>query len=340
MRVAVFGAGGYIGIPLCHELLLRGHTVIAIDRYFFGIDRMRRFSAHKNLIVSVADTRSFAGHLLDDVEAVVDLAGLSNDATSEIDPKLTREINVFGGQRVLGLSRKHGVRRYVYSSSASVYGRGGRLALTEEDAVAPLTAYANSKAEIERDIARIGDILETVILRNATVFGQAPRMRFDLAINIMTARAWREKAIYVMGSGEQWRPFVHVQDLAGVFADAVEFPAAKVGGQTFNIGSCNHQIRHIAQMVGAGVDGRALIHEIPDDPDKRSYNVSFAKMASVFGIGCMPNTPQSAIAEMLGALKLGELRIDDPTAYTLSWYKSMLEWDRRLKDLRLDGELL
>src|SRR5690242_13507485 len=217
LNVLVFGAGGYIGIPLCAKLLERGHSVIALDRYFFGKERMNDVADKSRLQVIAEDIRDFDGALLKEVDAVIDHAGLSNDASAEIKPEMTESINKHGASRLARLAKEAGVRRYVYSSSASVYGHGMRERLTENDECQPLTAYAESKLHVEKALLDLlGSNFEVVIFRNATVFGLAPRMRFDLAINIMTLRAWKERVIYVMGGGSQWRPFVHVNDVVRV----------------------------------------------------------------------------------------------------------------------------
>src|SRR5437660_6800558 len=119
-RILVSGAGGYIGIPLCRELLRRGYHVIALDRYYFGQDKLGELSTNKNINVVAEDIRYFDTKLLEQVEGVIDLAGLSNDLTSDIDPSLTHAINLEGGARIAKAAKERGVRRYVYSSSASV----------------------------------------------------------------------------------------------------------------------------------------------------------------------------------------------------------------------------
>src|SRR5204863_1118858 len=174
-----------------------------------------------------------------------DLAGLSNDASAEIDPALTRAINFEGGIRMAQIAKTAGVRRYVYGSSASVYGEGIREGLAENDECRPQTLYAESKLAVEGALRELcGPDFETVILRNATVFGLAPRMRFDLAINIMTLRAWKDRVIYVMGGGEQWRPLIHVNDVVRAMIMGLEESAELVAGETFNVGGddLNYQI--------------------------------------------------------------------------------------------------
>jgi len=340
-KVLVAGAGGYIGVPLCKKLLERGHSLIALDRFFFGKDRIEKICGSERAAILVEDTRDFDPEILNGVEIVVDLAGLSNDASAEIDPDLTRSINCGGGMRLARLSKEAGVRRYVYSSSASVYGHGVRERLTENDDCRPQSLYAESKLRVEEALAKLaGPDFETVIFRNSTVFGLAPRMRFDLAVNIMTLRAWKERVIYVMGSGEQWRPFVHINDVVQALLLGVGEDAERVAGEIFNVGSddMNYQIRHLAQFV-LDVIPHVTVHRIPDDPDKRTYNLSFAKIKQRLGFEPSIRVHEG-IVEIKQALERGDIAGEDPTCYTLQWYRSLLEWERRIKELTLRDRIL
>jgi nucleoside-diphosphate-sugar epimerase len=340
-KVLVAGAGGYTGIPLSKTLLERGHSLVVLDRCFFGRDRLAAIARDVNATILIEDTRDFDPDVLSAVDVVVDLAGLSNDATAEIDPDLTRSINCEGGIRLARLAKEAGVRRYVYASSASVYGRGVRDGLTESDDCRPQSLYAQSKLRVEALLGELGDArFETVILRNATVFGLAPRMRFDLAVNIMTLRAWKERIVYIMGSGEQWRPFIHVKDFVRALVLGIEEAAELVAGEIFNVGGddMNYQIGHLAQFV-LDVIPHVTIHRIPDDPDRRSYNLSFAKARQRLGFEPSIRVHEG-IVEIKQALERGLVSGDDPTCYTLQWYRSLLEWERRIKDLTLRGRLL
>jgi nucleoside-diphosphate-sugar epimerase len=341
MRVLVMGAGGYVGVPLVAALAERGHEVLAVDRYFFGKDKLGDLASDPRVTVVVDDVRRMDSSLLDGVEGVIDLAGLSNDLSAEIDPNLTREINFEGGARLARLAHEAGVRRYVYSSSASVYGHGNKLRLSEEDECHPQTLYAESKLHVERELTRLsGPKFEVVILRNATVFGLAPRMRYDLAVNIMTLRAWKDRVIYVMGGGEQWRPFVHVNDVVQALVLGLETDAATVAGETFNVGddTLNFQIRQLAELVRSQIPD-VVVHNIPDDPDKRTYNLAFEKIRSKLGFA-PTRSVLDGIVEIRQALDRGASSGDDKTCYTLQWYKSLLEWHARLSDILLDGRLL
>lgn len=347
MKILCVGAGGYIGIPLCAALLERGHYVVALDRWLFG----KYPAPHAKLGIEKDDIRTTSildiGREALPYDAVIDLAGLSNDLSAEIDPELTRSINIEGGKRLATLAKAAGISKYVYSSSASVYGAGTKPMLVESDECRPLTLYARSKVEVEDHLRAIaGDGFEPVILRNATVFGVAPRMRFDLAVNVMTLRAWRDQVIMIMGGGEQNRPFIHVDDVVRAFVWAVESDNA--AGETFNVGTSNHTISEVAKKVAAEFP-MARVMQIPDDPDKRSYSCSFGKLADAscagqeivppFRImdGCL--TIGREICRMAKMLRDGSLK-DDPTCHTLQWYKSLLEWDKRLEDVRLDGRIL
>ncbi len=340
-KILVTGAGGYVGIPLCQRLLDEGYEVIGFDRFFFGQDKFSAVRDGARLTLIQGDTREIEKSLFKGVDAVVDRAGLSNDATSEIDPELTRDIGIGGGTRLAKMAKEQGVSRIVYSSSASVYGAGSSSDLTEESETNPLTEYARCKLAVEEELLPMaGDDFEVVVLRNATIYGVAPRMRFDLVINVMTMRAWKDRLIYVMGGGEQWRPVVYVEDVVTAFVTALAAPAADVNGQVFNVGS-NHQnvqVRQIARLV-ADATPNVQIHDIPDDPDQRSYHVNFDKISRVLGYK-VEHEIVDGIDGIRTALDRKVIDPDDPTAYTLQWYQSLMRWDQIVGDLRIDGKIL
>jgi nucleoside-diphosphate-sugar epimerase len=340
-KILVTGAGGYVGIPLCEELLKKGYQVIALDRFFFGLDKIDGLKNHPNLVIKKEDLRYCDPEILNGVYAVMDLAGLSNDASAEIDPELTKAINYKGSERFAIEAKKHGVERYLYSSSASVYGAGFKSALSEQDPLNPQTEYARSKVAMEKILMNLkDDHFHPVMLRNATIFGLAPRMRFDLAINIMTMRAWKERVIFIMGGGEQWRPFVHVRDVVKAFMLTLEAPLEKVDGEVFNVGSSdlNYQIKQLAQFV-VDVIPNVKIHVIPDDPDKRTYNLNFEKIKNVLGFEISVQIHEG-IVEIKQALEKGIISPDDQTCYTLQWYKSLITWADRIKELSYKGEII
>lgn len=340
-KIIVTGAGGYVGVLLCEELLKKGYEVVALDRFFFGIDKIQGIAHMPGLVIKQDDIRYCDVSIFKDVYAVMDLAGLSNDATAEIDPVLTKEINYKGSERFAREAKKNGVNRYIYSSSASVYGAGTKQSLSENDPLFPQTEYAKSKVAIEKVLTELkDDNFHPVMLRNATIFGLAPRMRFDLAINIMTMRAWKERVIYIMGGGDQWRPFIHVRDVVNAFMLCLESPLDKVDGEIFNVGSSemNFQIKQLAQFV-VDIIPNVTIHTIPDDPDKRSYNLNFDKISTVLGFQ-ISRQVHEGIVEIKQALEKGIIDAEDQTCYTLQWYKSLLLWSERIKELSYNGTII
>jgi nucleoside-diphosphate-sugar epimerase len=332
-RVIVFGAGGYLGIPLVEELISRKHDVWAVDRWFFG----KKPDGVVNTIHS--DIRTCDPRLMPEMDAVIDLAGLSNDASADIDTALTTAINFGGAMQFARRAKEAGTKKYIYSSSCSVYGSGEHPGLVETNDCKPLTAYARSKVGVEEGLRSIASPdFDPIILRNATVFGVAPRMRFDLAVNIMTLRAWRDNLIYCMGGGQQMRPFIHVMDVVRAFVLALE--RKEYTNDTFNVGGddMNMSIDGLAKTVKS-VFPTAAIHHIPDDIDRRSYHVSFAKIKEAFQFK-PHHSILNGICEVRKALIDGTISGDDETAYTVSWYKKLIEWDKRLADIRLDGRIL
>jgi nucleoside-diphosphate-sugar epimerase len=178
------------------------------------------------------------------------------------------------------------------------------------------------------------------MLRNATIFGLAPRMRFDLAINVMTMRAWKRTGYLYMGGGEQWRPFVHVRDVVKAFIMVLEAPLEKIDGEIFNVGSdlMNFQIKQLAQFV-ADIIPNVQIHTIPDDADKRTYNLSFEKIKKVLGFEISVQVHEG-IVEIKQALERGIIDPDDQTCFTLQWYKSLISWSKKVKELSYNDSII
>jgi nucleoside-diphosphate-sugar epimerase len=345
MHVFVAGGAGYIGSVLVPMLLENGHRVTALDRFYFG-DTLALMKARfgEKLRAVRGDVRTFDRALLTSVDAVVDLSGISNDPSCELEPDLTRSVNVDGAKRLAVAAREQGVHRYVFSSSCSVYGHGEGLGLVEASQRRPVSLYARSKAEVEDFLLEMGrasrDAVEVCVLRLATVFGLSPRMRFDLAINVMTKNAYVARRITVDGGGRQWRPFVHVRDVARAFELALTGDASKVAGEVFNVGSDqnNVQILNLAFRVRDAVPGTEVVHA-PTDPDLRDYNVSFDKIHRVLPFRT-DKSVDDGIREVLSALREGVVDPDDRRWYTLKQYRFLREAECAHRDLAIDGNLL
>jgi nucleoside-diphosphate-sugar epimerase len=343
MHIFVAGGAGYIGSVLVPLLLDKGHAVTVLDRLYFGDTLAAARARHpERLRIVRADVRSFDRKHLAGVDVVVDLSGISNDPSCELEPELTRSVNVDGARHLAGSAVEAGVRRYVYSSSCSVYGHGEGLGLTESSPRHPVSLYARAKAEVE-DLLMAGKGLggmEVCALRLATVFGLSARMRFDLAINVMTKNAYVARRITVDGGGRQWRPFVHVRDVARAFEMAASEDKRKIAGKVFNIGSDrnNVQILNLAFRVRDAVPGTEVVHAATD-PDLRDYNVSFDRATRELGYHT-ERTIDDGIKEVLAALHEGAVDPDDRRWYTLKQYVFLREAERAHKDLAIDGALL
>lgn len=333
------GGAGYIGSTLVTALLGAGHKVTCLDRLFFGREPLAEAELNPDLTVIKEDVRWFDPTPLGNTEAVIDLAALSNDPSGELEPSKTLDINYLGRVRAAKLSKEYGVKRYILASSCSIYGFQKGV-LTEESAVNPLTAYAKANAMAERDVLPLGDRDFCVtVLRMATVYGLSKRMRFDLAINGMVFGLYKTGKIPVMRDGEQWRPFVHVRDVAQAFMTVLHSLPSNVNRQIFNVGSNeqNYQIHALAKLVGESV-GVPFEIEWYGSPDKRSYRVAFNKISETLGFA-PKYTPREGAREIYDALKNGTV-INSLKTKTVDWYKHLLQAQALVKDVALRDTIL
>lgn len=337
--VLITGGAGYIGSVLTETLLNAGHRVRIVDRMFFGRGIIAELEKRENLTVLKDDIRYIGESAFEGVDVVLELAGISNDPASDLEPRITEEINHAGPVRIAGLAKKMGVPRYIFSSSCSIYGQGKSDSLDEESPKAPVSLYAKSKIEAEEQLFELNDDRFAVTsLRNATVYGLSYRMRFDLVINIMTLYAYKNRRLFVLGGGRQWRPLVHVKDVAQAFIVAMEAPRDLVAGQVFNVGSNeqNYQIYQIAQMV-RDVVPHTDVEVVPDDPDKRSYKVKFDKIFSVLGFK-VEKTPYEGIVEIKQALERGDIE-DSIRTKTVHYYQYLLDAEKLLREVSYEGRI-
>ena len=338
-KVMVSGAGGYIGTQLVRDLVKAGHEVTAVDRFFFGKEPLSEFINNKKVIIKQKDIRDLDKNDFKDHDAVCDLACLSNDPAGEIDPQLTYQINRDGRIHVAKMAKAAGVAKYIISSSCSVYGQGEQPQLTEESPTNPISVYAKSTLEAEQANLAISDNnFSVTALRNATVFGLSTRMRFDLVVNLMTLSAFQKGRIIVMGGGLQWRPLVHVSDVAKAFILTMNSQHEKINRQILNIGLDNFQIRNLAYLVREELPINTEIDIAPDDADKRDYNVIFEKAKKVIDFKAQINVSQGII-EIYNALKAGKVDVGTKTV-TVQWYRNILDAKKLLSSIELDGRVI
>jgi nucleoside-diphosphate-sugar epimerase len=210
-KILVTGAGGYIGTTLVPLLVQNDFSVRAYDRFFFGDALLEN---QNNIEKLYGDIRNLEKHLFDGIHAVIDLAALSNDPSGELFQNSTLSINHKARVAVANLAKECGVKQYILPSSCSIYGFQEEGVIADENSLTnPLTTYAKANFAAENDVLKLADKNFTVtVLRQATVYGYSPRMRFDLAINGMTYGAWNDAVLPLMRDGTQWRPMVHVKD--------------------------------------------------------------------------------------------------------------------------------
>jgi len=281
-RVLVTGGAGFIGSHLTRMLLERGYHVRILDRFDYGRAGVEGLG-HPHLEVIAGDVCSSrdVSRALRDVHAVVALAAIVGDPACNLDPEETITLNYTATKVLIEACNFYGVRRLVFASSCSVYGASNHSLLTEQSRLNAVSLYAKTRVLSENIIFdRSGDV-EPVVLRLATVFGLSPRMRFDLVVNTLTARAVVDRKIAIFG-GRQWRPNVHCRDAARAFIAALEAPTAAVAGEVFNVGgdAQNHRIAELGSIVAQVVGDVAVTHQA-EAADARDYRVSFEKIRRV-----------------------------------------------------------
>lgn len=308
-RVLVIGGAGYIGSALLPKLLERGYQVRLLDLFLFGTGPIAKVMEHHNLEMIHADFRHVDKivQAMKGVDDVIHLGAIVGDPACALDQELTVEVNLMATRMIAEVAKGSGISRFCFASTCSVYGANDQM-LDERSELNPISLYAQSKLASEKVLLHLADeTFSPVILRFGTVYGLSGRTRFDLVVNLLTARAVIEGKITVFGGG-QWRPFLHVDDAAVALLKAVEAPTDLSHAQVFNVGSNeqNYQLVEAAQIIQSLV-AQVEVVDMGADTDFRNYRVDFSKITKMLGF--IPRwTLQEGIKQVIAALETGEVK--------------------------------
>ena len=331
--ILVTGGAGYIGSVLVKELLKNGYGVRVFDKLYFGLDPLKEVS--KKIEIIQGDVRAFPKEVLKGISAVIHLGSLSNDPTADFDPKANHEINCIGTLNVAEACKKMGVERMTYASSAAVYGFHVDSIADETFKTNPQSEYAQSKLDAEKAILKLADNkFCPVAIRQATVYGFSPRMRWDLVVNTMTKDAFSKGKIFVYCAGDSWRPLVSTIDVARAHVKCMEAPASKVKGEIFNLVYKNFRILELAHWIKEAIKSKLKSVDIEvqfGTVESRSYRVSGEKMKDVLGFEPKFSVEDASL-EILSILQKGEYTdFSNPIYYNIEWMKLLVEMENKLK---------
>ncbi len=311
--ILVTGGAGYVGCVLVPKLLAKGYCVKVLDLYLYGEHVLDDVKDHPRLEQIKGDIRDqeLLARTLPGCDAVIHLACIANDPSFELNPALSRAINYEAFPPLVRLSRAHGVRRFIYASTSSVYGISQAPNVTEDHPLLPITDYNKYKGLCEPILLeqQSSDFV-TVVIRPATVCGYSPRQRLDLTVNILTTHALQTGRITVFG-GAQMRPNIHIADVTALYVLLVELPDARVAGKIYNAGYENRTVTELAEQVREVVQREAPERgpiELVTTPstDQRSYHISSEKIKAELGF--MPrHTVQDAARDLIAAFRAGKL---------------------------------
>lgn len=328
--ILVTGGCGYIGIHVVKRLLRMGHAVRIVDKLIWGTFGLEQLSERVELIN--ADVRNVDPRWFQGVDAVIHLAGLSNDPTAEFDMGANYSINYIASKNLVASAKEMGVRIFTYASSAAIYGFHIDDLANEQNEVFPQSDYARTKLMAEQEILKeANDQFATVVLRQGTLFGYSPRMRWDLAVNTFVMQGMRDGVITVHGTGEVWRPMIHVTDIANAHIQCVEAEQKQVNGEIFNLVTTNVKIIDLANQVRDILDDDGVGAQVKliGATDTRNYRIDGSKFERLVGYNSTVSIEQG-VREIMAQFASGGLNtdFDNPKYYNMRWLECMLELEQ------------
>jgi nucleoside-diphosphate-sugar epimerase len=337
MKVLVTGHKGYIGAVMVPALVDAGHEVTGLDSDLYSGCDFAAGGSLTDIPELECDLRDVLPDALRGFDAVVHLAALSNDPVGDLAPAHTYAINLDASVRLARLAKEVGVRRFLYSSSCSIYGAAGDTVLDETAGFNPVTSYGESKIGVEQAVRELADgSFAPTYMRNATAYGVSARLRMDLVLNDLVACAVEDREILIKSDGTPWRPLVHIRDICAAFVAVLDAPTEAVVNRAFNVGRTdqNFQVRELAEMVRQAVPGSSITYAEGGGPDKRSYRVNFDLLRSTLPAFQPTWTVQRGIDELADAFSRSTTPVRGNSRYVrLQTIKS------RLADESLDESL-
>lgn len=276
MRVMVTGHNGYVGTIMVPMLLEAGYEVTGYDTNLYAGATFGEEMRQPGIVEFDKDVRDIQAADVEGFDAIIHLAGLSNDPLGDLNPNLTYEINYHSSVRLAQLAKEVGVKRFIFSSSCSNYGSGGEEWLDETSMFNPVTPYGHSKVLVEQDVAKLADDdFSPTFLRSGTAYGVSPRLRFDLVLNNLVAWAFTTGKVYLKSDGSAWRPILHIEDMSRAFLAVLQAPRDWVHNESFNVGRTqeNYRIRELADIVAETVPGSRIEYAEGASVDQRCYRV-------------------------------------------------------------------
>jgi nucleoside-diphosphate-sugar epimerase len=340
MRCLVTGNHGYIGYIMVHDLLKSGHEVVGYDCNYFPEEVFGRgdtFESSKGIRQITKDIRDISDADFKGIDAVIHLAGLVDDPDGRIWPDIQMDINYLSTLELAIKARRNGVKRFIFASSTSVYGIKGDELLDEESSAEPVTWYAKSKLYSEYALSKmISEDFAVTCMRNATCFGISPRMRVNMVLNCLAGFAYTEGKVNVVGDGMNWRPVVHIEDVARAYIDVLAADPSKVSGQVFGVGCGSYRINELAEAVKEALPNSVIVHGDRGN-DNRSYRVSFEKMEKVLGFKTKYSI-RDGIKELIKGYEefgLTKEKFQEDRFWSTKYYKSLTDSGKVDRNLRI-----